>query len=380
MESSAAVPSATLRPKEERRLLRGHCWAYRNEFAALPELEDGGVVDVFSAQRRFVGRGYFQTEGGIAVRLLARHQVPVDEDFFHTRLSEALALRKLVAPGRDAWRWVHGESDGLPGLVADVYGGIVHAVSGARFYWRNQAALAAAFQRFPETAGVRVTAGPQTASHGEAPDETPVDIGGLRFHAPLAAGQKTGLFLDQQENVMAMRSFVAGRRVLDGHCYAGVWACHAAAAGALEVIGVDTSAPAIEWAARHGEENGLSGRCRFETASVADALTTGAPYGAIFLDPPALAKGRGGIERALGVYQALNRDAFKALEPGGVLITSSCSQPVSAPAFLEMLKRAARAAQRDAVILAVRGAAMDHPVHLSTPETAYLKCVFAAVR
>lgn len=369
---------AILKPNEERRLLRGHAWAFRNEFKTLPALEDGALVDIYSDKKRFVGRGFYQAEGGIAIRVLTRHQTEIDASFFAKRIAHAKGLRDIVTPDAVVYRWIHGESDGLPGLIADRYGAVVSVNTVCRFYAAHWEAIAHAFRGYKGVDGVRFVSPEGVTTAGDAPETQPIEIGGLRFEVPFARAQKTGLFLDQLQNILAMRPFAANAKVLDGHCYYGLWSCHAAAAGADSVLGVDTSAPAIEQARRHAEMNNLGGVCSFACGDIAETLQEAEGYDLVILDPPALAKSKAHFGKAMGLYQSLNRDAIKALKPGGFLVTSSCSQQVDRNAFEEMLKRAVRTAQREAVMLRFAGAGPDHPVSLAMPETAYLKC--AALR
>ncbi len=368
-----------LNAREERRLLRGHAWCYRNECASIPECEDGDVVDVYSSDRRFVGRGFFQAEGGIAVRIMARHQAVVNETFIEERVAEAHAFRKRLFPGQNVYRWVFGESDGLPGLVADRYGAVVAVQTSCAFYGRHLDALAKAFLVQDGIEGVRLQVNHNVSRTGVVPEPIEVVVDGIRASVSLDCGQKTGLFLDQRANWSEVGRFAPGVRVLDGYCYRGMWSVHAAMAGACDVLGVDTSASAIEAANAAAVLNNVADRCRFECADVAEVLARGEKYGVIILDPPAFAKSRGREDRALGLYQALNKAALQALEPGGILITSSCSHFVARDAFFEALKRAACAAQRTALILDTRGASPDHPVLLAMPETAYLKCAVLRV-
>ncbi|MBI4557625.1 MAG: class I SAM-dependent rRNA methyltransferase [Candidatus Hydrogenedentes bacterium] len=370
---------ARLKANEERRLLRGHLWAYRNEFESLPELADGALVDVYSHEGRFVGRGFYQAQGGIAVRVLSRHQITVDEAFFESRIGAALDFRRKILPDRDTYRWVFAESDGLPGLVADRYGAVVVAQSSCRFYEAYQKVLLRTFSQHESGAAVRLDVCGQTHSVGNVPERVEVTINDVVLACDLVGGQKTGLFLDQQANWRMMETYARDARVLDGHCYIGAWSCFAAGAGARSVLGVDTSASAVELAHANAERNGLSDCCYFERADLAEVLSRGERYDVIVLDPPALATSRTEGDKSLALYRALNREALRAIEPGGFLITCSCSHFVDAPTFLEVLKRAARAAQRDVWILEMRGAAPDHPVLMSMPETAYLKCVVLRV-
>ncbi len=368
-----------LKPREDRRLLRGHLWAYRNEFAVMPKLPDGAVVDVVSETGRLVGRGFYQSEGGIAVRILARKSVDVDADFFLHRIVRALRFRQRLFPGQTSYRWIHGESDGLPGLMADRYGGLVSAQTSCSFYRQRADELAQAFLAQDGVTGVRLQAGSETVRFGEVPAELTAEIDGLVLTADLEGGQKTGLFLDQRWNSQRLAAFAPGARVLDAHCYVGLWSCRLALQGAASVFGVDSSQQAIDHARRNAERNGVGDRCAFERADVSETLQRGDRYDIVLLDPPALAKGRGSAAKALGLYQSLNRDAMAAVEPGGFLVTSSCSHAVDLDSFFEAIKRAARALQRDVWILETRGAAPDHPVLAAMPETAYLKTMMLRV-
>lgn len=370
------MEKALLKEKEERRLLRGHVWAYRNEFAQLPRLEDGDLVEVVASNQRTIGRGFYQAEGGIAVRLMTRKAEAVDADLLVHRVHAAARFREMLYPGQSVYRWLFGESDRLPGLVADRYGSVVSAQTSCAFYARWQDVLADAFMSQPGVEGVRFEICGKVRHFGNVPDSVEIDVEGMKLGVSLELGQKTGMFLDQRDSWLAMRSYAKGARVLDGFCYMGAWGCQAALAGAARVHGVDTSARAIEAARENARRNGLESRCSFETGDVTEVLKRrDETYNLIFLDPPALAKSRAQVQKALGLYQAINRDAMQAIEPGGFLVTSSCSHFVDLADFHEMLKRAARIAQRDIWILETRGAARDHPILVSMPETVYLKSV-----
>ena len=369
-----------LLPKEDRRLLRGHPWVYRNELAKIPPMDDGELADVFSAQDRFIGRGFYQAQGGIAVRLLTRHQVPIDGVFLNERIDNARIFRERLFPDQSVYRWVFGESDGLPGFVADRYGTLISAQTSCRFYASCVDELADAFLAREGVEGVRIVINNVLHTYGNAPASVIASIDGVQVAVNLEEGQKTGMFLDQRENCLAIRRFAHNARVLDGHCYIGLWSCHAALAGAKSVLGVDTSAKAIEAATANAQRNGVGDQCAFERADIAEVLQQrGDRYDVVLLDPPAFVKSHAQEHKALGLYQALNAAAMNAVEPGGILVTSSCSHFVSREAFLEVLKRAASAAHRKVWAFDVRGAAPDHPVLLAMPETAYLKCVFLRV-
>lgn len=363
-----------LKPRDERRLLRGHLWVYRNEIAELPSLEDGQIVDVFSDSRRFIGRGFYQAQGGIAVRILDRGQSPIDGAFLSGRLKAAHAFRERLFPGETVYRWIFGESDGLPGLVADRYGDVVAAASSCIFYKSNADLLAESFFAHEGIKGVRVGIHNEVFRYGVVPPVVECVVDGLRLTTDLEGGQKTGLFLDQRENARATGRYTRDARVLDGHCYVGLWSCHAAAANARHVTGVDTSKRGIELSTENARLNDLERVCTFERADILEVLKRGGEYDLVILDPPAFAKARSREHKALGLYQALNRAAMEVLSPGGVLVTSSCSHFVGREAFMESLKRAATGARRRAWVLDVRGPAADHPTLMAMPETDYLTC------
>lgn len=369
-----AVAGATLKEKEERRLLRGHLWAYRNEFAHLPQLEDGALVDVFSAARRFVGRGFYQAQGGIAVRLLSRHQEEIDADWLRARLDAARRLRAGLFADSQVYRWVFGESDWLPGLVVDRYGPVAVAESSCRFHAQHAETLGQGLLGVEGMRGAVLRLPGGTRRVGAVPDAWVCELEGLRVGVAAEGAQKTGLFLDQRLNRLVLRRIVPGLRVLDGHCYHGLWSLHAMQFGAASVLGVDSSVEAIACAEENGRRNGMDGRLRFLASDIEDVLRSGEQWDCIILDPPAFAKARAQTAKAEARYRALNTLALRALRPDGWLITSSCSHFLAAERFLEVLKQAAAAAGRTARLIALRGASPDHPVLLAMPETAYLKC------
>ena len=369
------IPKAILKPREERRLLRGHLWAFRNEFAKLPDAEDGDIVDIVSDAGRIIGRGFFQREGGIAIRILTDQASEIGEQFLPRRIARALRFREMLYPGESTFRWIFGESDGLPGLIADRYGEAVAIETTCAYYARQAESIANGFLACDGVRGVRFQTGNQVQRFGEVPSTIDVESCGVQFTVNLDQGQKTGLFLDQRENCIAAAPFMRGARVFDGYCYTGQWGLHAARAGAASVTCVDTSQPALEMAAANVKRNGFGEIITIENADAAAALRKRDQFGVVIIDPPALAKSRSQTQKALGHYQSLNRDAMQAVEPGGYLITSSCSHFVDEAAFLEVIKRAARSIQRPIWIVEVRGAARDHPVLLAMPETAYLKCI-----
>lgn len=376
--ATMSIPVMSLKPKEERRIIRGHLWVYRNEIASIPALEDGDVVDVFASNRRFIGRGFYQREGGIAVRILSQHQEDIDRAFLHTSLMRADSLRKKLFPGSSVYRWVYGESDLLPGLVIDRYDRVAVVQSDCTFYERQQALLAKEILKVEGLESVWFRFAQRREWVGEQIAKAAVQIDGVQASISFNDSQKTGLFLDQRSNWSLMHSYAPGATVLDGYCYHGLWSIHAALAGATSVLGVDTSPAAITHARANCALNGLE-NCFFEQADVEAKLTEGKQYDVILLDPPAFAKHRSQVKKALPRYESINALAMKALPADGTLITCSCSHFVTSEEFLEMLKRAVRKSGRQVQLLELRGAAPDHPVLLAMQETAYLKCAVLRV-
>jgi len=353
--------------------VRGHLWVYRNEVASLPLLQDGDVADVFSSSRRFVGRGFYQQDGGIAVRIIAQHQQDIDSVFFRERLAQACGLREQLFGGSSVYRWVFGESDLLPGLVIDRYDTVAVMQSDCVFYERHEETLIKELLAVEGITSVMTRFSGIKKWAGEKPSAVSLLLDGVQITLDFDETQKTGLFLDQRCNWRLMQRYAAGKSVLDGCCYHGLWSIHAGLAGAASVLGVDTSSSAIDHARRNCSLNGLE-TCVFEQADIEGKLAQGHAYQVIVLDPPAFAKHRAQTKKALARYENLNARAMTALSPNGILITCSCSHFVSEEEFLEMLKRAARTTGRHAQLLEMHGAAPDHPILLAMPETAYLKC------
>ena len=369
----------TLKAKEERRLLRGHLWVYRNELAGTPAMPDGSPVEVVSDHGRLVGRGYYQAEGGIAVRILCRERREFDGAFFRNRIDEAASLRKRIYPGEFVYRWVYAESDGLPGFVADRYGPVVVVHAASPFYADRFDPIGEAFLAHEGIEGVYFKTGNEPREAGNVQFPVTCKVNGVEFLVNPPAGQKTGLFLDQRHNWRQLEPFAKGAAVFDGFCYTGAWSLHAAQYGALHVIGFDSSMAAIETAREQARRNGFENVCSFECGDVREKIEEDLRYDVVILDPPAFAKSRRHTGKAAGLYQSLNRSGMAATNPGGILITSSCSGSVDQSAFLETIKRAANAARRQVRVLGVYGAGPDHPVLASMPETRYLKCAVLQV-
>ncbi len=378
-----------LRPGRERRVRDGHPWVFSNEIADLPaDLPPGTAVEIRTASHAYLGSGYFNPHSLIAARILSRSGEEIDRpEFYLRRIERATAHRRRLYGRLDGVRLVHGEADGLPGLIIDAYGEVL---SVQFLTWGIDCRRALILQVLEELfqpraivarndVAVRELEGLEQRVEllaGQLPEPVLFREGDLTFRADLLGGQKTGAFLDQKENHQALRGRVEGGRVLDLFCYAGGWSLHAASFGAASVTGVDISAAAVALAAENARRNGLEGTCRFERGDVFERLRQpGAGYDTVILDPPAFVKSRKKLPEAIRGYLTVNRRAMEQVLPGGHLVTCSCSHHLDRETFLGLLRQAARQAGREARLLEVRGQALDHPVLLSCPETEYLKCV-----
>jgi 23S rRNA (cytosine1962-C5)-methyltransferase len=373
------LTTINLGPSLESALVSGHPWIYRNH---LPKhrLTTGDWLRVEAG--RAVAHGLYDGHGAIAVRLFSR-EAPPDDALLKRRVLEALELRRPLAErgDTDAYRLLYGEGDFLPAIVADRYGRFA-VVKG---YAASVRALLPVVARTLGSAlglkGVvhRIEGEELAPLWGELPPpEESVLENGLRFHADLRRGQKTGLFLDQRDNRMLVRELAAGRRVLNLFSYTGAFSVYALAGGAELAVSVDVAEGAVQEATRTVERNGLPAeRHRAVAADVftflPEATERGDRYDLVVLDPPSLARNAEQRRRAQRAYLKLNRAAFRAVEPGGFLATSSCTSQISPEAFQRLVAEAARAAGVRAQLVAERGQPLDHPVPASFPEGRYLK-------
>jgi 23S rRNA (cytosine1962-C5)-methyltransferase len=386
------MKTVKLKQKEERRILRGHPWVFSNELQNAPaELQPGELVDVLDHAGRFLGRGYINPHTLIAVRILTRKQEEIDAEFFRRKILAARSLREMLGFG-DSFRAVFGEGDGLPGLIVDKYadtlvlqsstagidgvlGIIISALedvySPQTIVLRNDTASRGIEGLTQETQVVRgAVAGPVL-----------IEESGIQYSVDVLEGQKTGFFFDQRENRQALKDYVRGKRTLDCFCYVGAWSLNAARFGASAVLGLDSSQKAVDLATANAALNGLS--AQFIAADVFEELRKlekqRERFNCIILDPPAFVKSRAKIREGLKGYKEINLRAMKLLEPGGVLVTCSCSHHVDQDLFKEMLIDAAYSAGRQARLLEMRSQSRDHPMLLAARETQYLKCAILSV-
>lgn len=365
---------------------QGHPWIYRSDVAEEPE-KTPGIVPVTDRKGKFLGQALYSPKSEIRLRLLTRGNEPIDATWWTKHIGDAAERRAGISA--TAWRAVHGEGDGLPSLIIDKYGSyIVAQLLSAGLETARADVLAAIREVFGATgillrndAGVRRHEGlaeEVVLAHGEVPEVLEVVEDGVRYLAAPWSGQKTGAFLDQRENrILIGQHTKTGGRALDLFTYHGSFALHLAR-HAKEVLAVDQSAEALARGAENAKLNG-TGNINWSEANAFDLLRElerrREQFDTIVLDPPAFAKTKANIERAVAGYKEINLRAMKILAPGGVLFTSSCSYHVSRDVFNAMLADAARDSGRRIQFLAATGAAGDHPELLNVPETGYLKGV-----
>ncbi|HEY0129515.1 MAG TPA: class I SAM-dependent rRNA methyltransferase [Rubrobacteraceae bacterium] len=375
---------AVLGSRGAARARSGHPWIYRSDVAEASG--EPGVVSVFDRKANFLGQAFYNPNSEIMLRVAERSDEPIDEAWFRSRIENALAYRDSLKIDGDAYRVLHAEADGVPGLVVDRFGDYLVLQVGSAAVEKQLGWVLTALDKLLAPAGVllrgdsaaRKREGLDTGVRvlsGEVPEVVVVREGPVRYGANLWRGQKTGGFLDQRENHLVAGRYASGR-VLDVFSYAGGFALHAACA-AGEVEAVDSSGPALDAARTNAKLNGLD-NITFTRARAFDLLRersdAGARYDTVILDPPAFAKTRRELPRARRAYKEINLRAMKLLNPAGILITCSCSYHLSRGLFEETLRSAAADAGRTLRLREWRGQAADHPEVLTIPETRYLKC------
>ncbi len=389
---STERPHVYLQAGGDRRIGRGHPWAYSNEIrmdAAAKALPPGTLVTLHRMDGKPLGVGMFNPHPLIALRLLTRDtRAVIDADFLARRLERALALRQRLFDG-PWYRLVHAEADGLPGVVIDRYeDAVVLQVNTAGMEELTPVLLAAVDRVLAPVCVVLRNDAPArtqeglertiTVVRGSVPEGgLSVREGGLVFPVDPVGGQKTGWFYDQRPNRAFAACLAAGGRMLDAYCHSGGFAIAAAAAGATAVLGVDSSDAALALARAAADRNGVTERCSFERGDAFAALEARAAarerFRLVVADPPAFAKVKKDLPTALRGYRKLARLAAAVVEPGGFLVIASCSHAVDAAAFTAEVVAGIGRAGRSGRILRAAGAGPDHPIHPQLPESAYLK-------
>ena len=394
-EVPANLPALRLKRNEDRRLAAGHLWVFSNEVdtqqTPLGKFKAGELVRVLAHNDRALGIAYVNPKSLISARLLETWRIP-DTGWFVERFRTALALRDRLYP-EPFYRAVYGEADALPGLVVDRYGTRCVVQIGTAGMELLKPQICAAVIKvfgcetliFKNDSSARELEGLSSyveTAKGNAAETGVAREAGLSFEVPLAEGQKTGWFFDQAFNRRALTKYISrNARVLDVFSYVGAWGIGAAHDGAGEVTCVDSSAAALESAARNAARNGSKIAVRKGDAfDVLEALAREhQQFDIVIVDPPAFAKRRKDVPKALAAYKRLNQLAMQLLSADGILVSCSCSYHIDAADLQDAIAKAARAAHKRLQVLEVGGQAPDHPVHPAIPETRYLKAYFCRV-
>lgn len=401
MSPSVHYPTASLKPRREESLLNGHLWIFSGALQQRPHwIEPGGLVDVKSATGDFVARGYYNPNTDIAIRILTRDiEESIDEEFMRRRIRSAVALRQVFDPDRtNTYRLVNAEGDGLPGLIVDRFAEVLVVQIHTAGMEQMRSLVIDALVEEAGTRGILMRndsqsrrreglegEGPEVV-YGGVPTQVAVRENGVLFLVDPWQGQKTGFFLDQRDKREALRKYAAhAGRILNCFSYTGGFSVYAALSNPnAHITSVDISTQAIEGAREQFMLNGIEPNThKFLIADVFDYLGQAQKDGELFdvvvLDPPAFAKTKDARSQALKAYRRLNTLGMEVLQPGGILLTCSCSGFIGMDDLLGAVSLAAQRLQRPVQLLETYTHGVDHPIHLAMPETSYLKAIFCKV-
>jgi 23S rRNA (cytosine1962-C5)-methyltransferase len=392
------MTSVSIAARGAKRIRTGHLWVYRSDVINTEEVEGGAIVKVVDQARNFVGQAFYSDRSEIALRFLTTRDDRIDREWWRARLRASIERRGAIAGDTNACRLVYSEGDLLPSLIVDQYRDVLVMQTLSQGSERLKSTIAELLAeelkprvicerndaRVRQLEGLDLSSGViwSARSHDGADRVDSVEINqhGVRFLVSPLGSQKTGAFLDQRENYLAAAR-VAHGRALDCFTFNGGFALHIAKASG-QVVGLDISDDAVAAATSNAELNQIA-NVQFRAANVFDAMrefeAAGEKFDTIILDPPAFAKNRASVKPAARGYKEINLRALKLLNPGGVLVTCTCSYHLPQQMFVEIIAGAAIDARRRVQIIEVRGQSSDHPVLLGVPETHYLKCVIARV-
>ena len=384
-----------LRKKIGDRVVNGHPWVFANELGdSEGEYKAGDIVDVHSSNGTYIGSGYINPSSLIRIRILTRNkQEPINEEFFYNKLLAAWEYRKQLGYVENC-RLIFGEADGMPALIIDKFNDyfVIQSMALGIDLWKQ--AIVDALKKIFNPKGiyerndvpVRELEGlQQIKGFLSEPFDTNIIINenGLQFHVDIANGQKTGYFLDQQDNRRAIANIVKGANVLEAFCYTGTFSVHAAHYGAKKVLGLDISEQAVEKAKANALLNGYQNICDFKAVNAFDYLKQISKeqqqFDVVILDPPAFTKSREHIQKAVTGYKEINLRGMKLVKPGGFLVSASCTNLVPPDLFLKTIEMAAKDAKRKLRQVTWQTQAADHPIVWHIPNTQYLKFLIVQV-
>ncbi|MBC7510741.1 MAG: class I SAM-dependent rRNA methyltransferase [Ferruginibacter sp.] len=380
------------------RVENGHPWIFGNELNRGKALDAaakaGEIVNVFTHDKKFIGKGYVNPQSQIMVRLLTRDKdAVIDEQFFYHKIKQAWAYRQKLGYTENC-RLIFGEADDIPQLIIDKFNDyfVIQTLALGIDVWKP--AIVSALEKIFSPKGiyerndvpVRELEGmEQQKGFLSAPFDTNIIINenGIKFNVDIANGQKTGYFLDQQDNRRAIQHIVKGADVLGAFCYTGSFEITAAHYGAKSVLGLDISQSAIDMCNKNAALNGLENTCSFECVNAFDVLKEwsreGKQWDVVMLDPPSFTKNRSTIDKAVAGYKEINLRGIKLVKPGGFLVTSSCTNLVQPELFLDIIQTASKDAKRKIRQVVFNAQSADHPIIRGQENTHYLKFLIVQV-
>jgi 23S rRNA (cytosine1962-C5)-methyltransferase len=380
------IPTAVISARGEERLRRGHPWIYESDIVDAAA-DPGSVVEVLGPRQRFLGRAFYSDRSQITLRLLTRGEEEIDSAFWSARLGAAIEFRRALNINATAYRLVHGEADLLPSLIVDRYADVLVVQALSQGMDRHLPELLPTLVELTRASGVLARNDPRVrvlegleqrvdVLQGDVPERILVHEAGVEYDVDPRLGQKTGLFLDQRENREAAALYARGR-VLDCFAYNGGFGLRLARQ-VESVESLDISADAVARISENAARNGI-GNLEAREANVFDELRhfekAGARFDTIVLDPPAFAKNKASVPKALSGYKDINLRALRLLNPGGILVTCSCSYNVDEATFAQVIYEASVDSHVQVTVVEKRMQGRDHPVLLGVPETYYLKCL-----
>jgi 23S rRNA (cytosine1962-C5)-methyltransferase len=380
------IPTAVISARGEQRIRQGHPWIYRSDVTDVAA-DGGDVVDVLGPRQRFLGRALYSERSQITLRMLTRGEEDVDERFWRARLAAAIQFRDSLQIDASAYRLVHGEADLLPSLIVDRYDDVLVVQALSQGMDRQLPKLLPTLVELTAARGVLARNDPRVrllegleqrveVLYGDVPEQITIDEGGIKYDVDPRRGQKTGLFLDQRENREAAAQYARGR-TLDCFAYNGGFALRLARR-CDTVVSLDVSVEAVSRIDANARRNGID-NVQAREANVFDELRhfekSGERFDTIVLDPPAFAKNKPSVPKALAGYKDINLRALRLLNDGGYLVTCSCSYNIDEATFAEMLYEASVDSHVQITVVEKRMQSRDHPVLLGVPETYYLKCL-----
>ncbi len=383
-----------LKPKEEIRIEEGHPWVYSNEISKIEgTIQSGEIAYVYSHDNRYIGKGFLNTSSKIFVRILTRKDEPIDEAFFMNKIISANQAR-LDLGYKNSYRAFFGESDGIPGLIVDKYGDYLSVQIVSLGIDMRKSLFVKLLVEIFKPKGIYERSDLQVRKkeglelikgvlYGEVPEEIHIFENHLKMTVDIINGQKTGFYLDQQDNHNAIKPYASNKTVLDCFSNIGGFGLHAAYYGAKSVTCVDVSELACQNIQKHALLNGFMQVSTIQGdvfEVLRDFQRKSITFDTIVLDPPAFAKKQDSIKNAYNGYKDINLQAMKLINDGGYLYTCSCSHYMTIDLFLQMLQEAAKDANKIAQMVELRIQSKDHPALLGGDESLYLKCVVLRIK